>query len=164
MTRLQHILFNLSFLSFSFVALLLGWLVAHRLLVSSAPKVEKDPLLLRPYAFDMDIAKGGINPLAISSGRQVVLWSAKQVIQQKLTGLSRQKNWLQLKRIVQTSEQVSRDRLLELLTELELTSSLERKRELQAQIAALTSSPHEYVRYGVFLDRRQRGVENQSLK
>lgn len=151
--RLQQVLFALIVLLFSFVALFLGWLVARHLFSNSTPKVDNDPLLLRPYAFDIDIAKGSIDPLAISPASQVVFWSVEQVVYQNLTGLSRQKSRFQLKRIVQYSGQISRDRLLELLAESEMTSSLRRKAEIRTQIANLTSEPHQSLRYGVFLGR-----------
>ncbi len=162
MAQLRHVLFFLSAVLCGFVAFLLGWRVAPYL-SGSPTEPYKDSLLLRGYAFEADIAKGYITPLAISSKKTASLWPTEQVSQQRLKGLPRQKYRLELKREAKTSRQVPRGKILQLLAGLELTDSVEQKRELQRQIAALGSSPGESLSYGIFLNRLNI-TENQPLE
>ena len=152
MAQLRHAFLVLGTVLCGFAAFLLGWR-ATSYLSESPSESYKDPLLLRGYAFETDIAKGHIAPLAISSEKTASLWFIEQVIQQKLRGLSRQKYRLELKREVKTLRHVPREKILQLLAGLELANSVEQKREFQRQIAALESSPGKSLSYGIFLSR-----------
>ena len=152
MAQLRHTLLVLGTVLGGFAAFLLGWRATSSL-SESPSEPYKDSLLLRGYAFEVDIAKGRINPLAISAKKTASLGTTKQVIQQKLKGLLRQKYQLKLKREVKTSRQVPREKIFQLLAGLELADSVEQKKELQRQIATLGSSPGESISYGIFLNR-----------
>lgn len=152
MTQFRHVLFFLSAVLCGFVAFIFGWR-ATSYFSESAAEPYKDSLLLRGYAFEVDITKGRINPLAISAKKTASFWPAEQVIQQRLKGLSRQKYRLKLERKAKTSRQVPREKIFQLLAGLELADSVEQKRELQRQIATLGSSPGESINYGIFLNR-----------
>ena len=162
MGQLRHALLVLGIALCGFAAFVLGWRVTSYHSGSPA-EPYKDSLLLRAYAFETDIAKGYIDPLAIASEKTASLWSTKQVIQQKLRRLSRQKYRLKLERKMNSSRQVPREKILQLLAGLELAGSIEQKREIQRRIAALESLPGESLSYGIFLIQLH-STENQPFK
>ena len=162
MAQLRGVLFSLIAVLCGLAAFLLGWRIPAYLFNSPA-EPYKDSLLLRGYAFETDIAKGHIDPLAISSDKTAFLSSTEHVIQLKLKGLSRQKYRLQLDREAKGPKQETRGKILQLLAELEFADSIEQKKELQRQIAALGATPGESLRYGIFLYRLDI-TENRSLE
>ncbi len=162
MSQLRQLSLLLSVLLFGSIVFFFGWKVADYLFENPPPESDTVSIALRGYSFEEDIAEGGITPLAMSSNENTaVSLSTQQVVEQKLKGLSRQKHWVELKRIIKTAGQVSRSRLLELLTELERTTSIERKKEIQNQISAFTSSPGNFLQYGIFIAVKSGSVGEQ---
>ena len=114
--------------------LFLGYRVGNKLLLPHIES-ERDPLILRPYAFEIDIAEGAIESSVISSSQNnaIISKSVKEVCNRRLGGF-RIRRELKLNRVVHVSEDSRKRKILKLLVQSDLATSEKQRREITTQI------------------------------